>query len=432
MSQYERQEKSRRKHEPSNSGTSRAPVAPARRPGWKGPGYIKKAAKAPKPQPAAAAASSAPTIQPECLPIELQQLVLNIFRSTFPALQDPETLKPVLRDIKIALSARDLETAFGKEEWLEAYAARWSPSRLLGYVNLLAWAVEECKEEAWVQRLLGTRTAGADGSPPVEEKRNPPRVVCIGGGAAELMAFGALARLLRPETCGKPLGEGAGIEEGVEKLDISSSGAVGGSSLLDLRLVDSAPWGNVISKLHSGLTTPPALSKYASASARASNASFLQPGTMDVSFTQADVLALEKGRLKGIVGDDPAMVTLFFTLNELYTTDVAKSTKFLLELSFACAKDSLLCVIDSPGSYSETAIGKADEEQKERKKYPMHWLMDHALLRSAKGKGGDGEGAAMWEKLIVDESRWYKLDESLDYPIGLENIKFQVHLFKRL
>lgn len=409
MSQFERQEKSRRKHQPFNSGASRAiPPPPINRPGWKGPAFIKKTPKVAKPSHTLSA--STPSTQEQLLPIELQQLLLNIFRTTFPICQDPDGLKPVLQQIKEKLFERNFEAAFESEEWREAYAVRWSPSRVLGYVNLLAWVVEECREEEWVRCLLG------------EDGEATPRVVCFGGGAAEVMAFGALVRLIRPESGGRAAG-GAGIVDEVDKLSL------GKSPSLNLQLVDTAAWSTVISKLHAGLTTPPALSKYASASARASNSSFLDPEAIKVNFTQGDALTMDPEQVSTIVSAGPVMITLFFTLNELYTTEVAATTKFLYALTVACPKDALLCVIDSPGSYSEAAVGKAVTEEQEKKKYPMHWLMDHALLGSAKGEKVE---SAMWEKLVVDESRWYRLEESLKYPISLENMRFQLHLFRKL
>ncbi|KAH8591330.1 hypothetical protein B0O99DRAFT_632472 [Bisporella sp. PMI_857] len=459
MGQFDRKEKSQRKHPPSNSGASKAPPAlPNNRPGWKGPGYVKKTARpASKVQSKEAAVLN---IQPQLLPTELQQLLLNIFRTTFPISQDPEALKPVLQEIKSALFERDFERAFGKEEWLEAYAVRWSPSRVLGYANLLASVMEEVREERWVRGFIGKDGGGLI-------KRT--RVVCIGGGAAEVAAFGGLVRFLKPQSCGVP----EDLRNSVEKLQIEDYETE--STVLDLHLVDSAPWGNVVSKLHRGLETPPPLSKYASASARASNASFLKPGAVSLEFTQADTLKLDTERLTSIIGDGPVMITLFFTLNELYTTNVIATTKFLLDLSITCRKDSLLCVIDSAGSYSEVAITKhasdtditdqqRDEEpsstqseenedepdnsasiplysekpvpfadsvnedeahQVASKRYPMHWLMDCALL----GTGTEDQG--LWEKLVIDESRWHRLEEPLKYPISLENMRFQVHLFRR-
>lgn len=446
-SQFERHEKSRRKHPPSNSGASRAPLAPpSTRPGWKGPAFIKKTSTKNKaPRSSSLAPSSGPSIQAQLLPVELQQLLLNVFRATFSVSRDPEGLRGVLRRGRDALGRRDFAGAFfgGEEEgeaWREAYAVRWGAGRGLVVGEVMVGVVEGWKGEGFVRALRGERemdgkmvdVGGLQGK---KKKEEPPRVVCIGGGAAEVMAFGALMRLLRPESRGRAAGDE--VVEGIARLGVSGPSASEVEDVvLDLRLLDVAPWGNVISKLHAGLTTPPPLSKYASASARASNASFIHPSSMSVAFTQADALEMDQKALAGIVGDGPVMVTLFFTLNELYTRSVAKTTRFLYELSVGCPKGALLCVVDSPGSYPEAGVAEG-EGGRENRRYPMHWLMDHALLGNARRKGRqeseEGESdSAMWEKLMVDESRWYRLEESLKYPVSLENVRFQVHLFKRL
>jgi 25S rRNA (uracil2843-N3)-methyltransferase len=109
MSKYVRQEKSQRKHPVASSASSliKAPVVPAapkERPGWKGPGFTKKAPKQPsRPAPSSSTLTTS-NIQEQLLPIELQQLLLNIFRTTFPACRDYEGLKPILKEIKDALS----------------------------------------------------------------------------------------------------------------------------------------------------------------------------------------------------------------------------------------------------------------------------------------------------------------------------------------
>lgn len=60
------------------------------------------------------------------------------------------------------------------------------------------------------------------------------------------------------------------------------------------------------------------------------------------------------------------------------------------------------------------------------KKYPMHWLLSHTLMETAKGS---------WERVVSEESKWWRLPDGetkLGYPMQLENMRFQVHLFKRV
>jgi 25S rRNA (uracil2843-N3)-methyltransferase len=88
-----------------------------------------------------------------------------------------------------------------------------------------------------------------------------------------------------------------------------------------------------------------------------------------------------------------------------------------------------LLIVDSPESSSDATI-KMDDKSKEKKSYPMRYLLDLVLMGKRLPKAMDDKPA--WEELVGDESRLFKLDEVLKYPIGLENIRFQVHLFRKL
>lgn len=157
------------------------------------------------------------------------------------------------------------------------------------------------------------------------------------------------------------------------------------------------------------------------------------------------------------------MVTLMFTLNELYATSRAGAHALLLGVSAAAERGTLLLVVDSPGSYSTVRLGAGE------KRYPMRWLLDHALLIAAPGalggdeaevgpgvEQGDGSGGvvgrgvrdkvedgvrgverkkqapAAWEKVVEEESKWFRMPEGLRYPIELENMRYQMHLYRRL
>ncbi|KAI7784152.1 hypothetical protein LA080_010464 [Diaporthe eres] len=428
MGRFDRKEKSQPKHgKPPSSGASKAParITPGM-PGWKGPGYIhrKKKPQQPSAGSGSAAASEPPKLD-HVLPIELEQLMINVFRTTFPASNDFEALKPTLQEIKDALFRRDFDMAFGRADFLEAYAIRWSPSRALGYAQLMAWICEERADDACIQRLIGG-----------EEEQKPAKVVCFGGGAAEILAFSGLLRYLRPsDAAGNPDSPSEDVSEDLQALSISEADSL--PTLLDLHLIDTAAWSSVLSKLQACLETPPTLSKYASAAARATNASFLSPGAVKHTFTRTDVLSCSTEDLRAAIGPDPALLTLLFTLNELYTASMSRTTAFLLKLTEAAPSGSLLLVVDSPGSYSETAVGNAKEGE-EKKKYPMSWLMDYALVPKPKKKTADGEGggesesATAWQKVISEDSVWYRLEEDLEYPVSLENMRFQIHVFKRV
>jgi 25S rRNA (uracil2843-N3)-methyltransferase len=422
MGQFDRKAQSQPKHgKPSSSGASKAAPRPnGGTPEWKGPGYIPKKKGAAKPTPSSA---QEPLKLEPSLPLELEQRMLEVFRATFPASSDFEGLKPTLYKVNDALLRKDLDAAFGEEEHLEAYAIRWSPSRALGYAQLLAWICAERADDACIQQLVGSNQSRA-------------KVVCFGGGAAEIMAFSGLLRYSRlSEAAGKPNSPATEeVSDSLEALKISETSPT--TPLLHLAHLDIADWTSVLSKLEQGLNTPPVLSKYASATARATNASFLGPGIVEHAFTRADVLDCTTEDLRAAIGSTPALLTLLSTLNDLYTTSMPRTTAFLKRVTEATPKDSLLLVVDTPGAHTEVTASNAEGEE-EKRKYPMNLLLDFALVPKQKKTPGrkdgeDEESRPAWEKVLEKTSMSYKLREGLRYPGSLENLRFQVHLYRRL
>ncbi|KAL8689176.1 MAG: hypothetical protein Q9218_005089, partial [Villophora microphyllina] len=218
---------------------------------------------------------------------------------------------------------------------------------------------------------------------------------------------------------------------------------------LDVTVIDIAPWSSALQKLHAAITTPPPLSAYASAAVRARNCALVQSEELTCRFVQRDVLEVEGEELRAMF-QGVILVTMMFTLNELYCSSIAKTTKFLFELTSAVERACLLCVVDSPGSCSTVGLNESrdkrvvDEakgtesgslETKDGKDYPMQWLLDHTLLEVANRDQGRGEGdkeVKKWEKLHENDSRWFRLSEELRYPIKLEDMRMQVHLYQRL
>ena len=123
------------------------------------------------------------------------------------------------------------------------------------------------------------------------------------------------------------------------------------------------------------------------------------------------------------------MITLLLTLNDLYTTSIPKTTAFLRKLDAVVPKDSLLLVVDSIGAAAETGVA---DEQGNRQSYPMDWLLDRALLGKPQTDEEEPKVIPRWEKVVKENTRQHKLDEKLRYPGSLENLKFQMHVFKRL
>lgn len=321
-----------------------------------------------------------------------QQRILNVFKDTFNEVISSDGFNATLQEVKQALFNREFDKAFGREEYLEVYAARWSPTRALCYEAVLE------RIRPHIDMILRPDPAEEDGGgDETQQSPSSGKVVSIGGGAAEIVAFGAfLSRLA--------IGDG------------EDSGLYG-----NIHLVDSGPWAHVVERLRVGLTTPPQLSKYAGAAARAANAALIDESRLSATFTQDDVLSLDKAGLASLVGKAPALVTLMFTLNELFTSGgIGKTTSFLIDMSTALATGSLILVVDSPGSYSETVVGK------QARKYPMQWVLD-TIMGSTEKIPNFGRA---WRKLESADSVWFRLAGTLDYPIPLEDMRYQMHLYR--
>lgn len=327
-------------------------------------------------------ANDEPQEEPEkasLIPLEFQQHCLNIFRDAFQPGQNGEDTA-TLQEVKGHLFNRDFATAFGREDYLRVYASRWSPSRSLGYLEIFSGVGELLKVE--------------------EDANELPKVVCLGGGSgAELVA---LAGWLSSQ------------EVSAERQPFQTT------------YVDVADWSYVIDALSKCVTKPPAISQYLSAAAKEANVAMLSEGALKTDFRKLDLLDLHDAGMKALVGEAD-MVTIMFTLNELYTASLAKTQRMVRQLTTSMQPGAKLLVVDSPGSYSTVSINGAE------KKYPMQWLLDYTLLGPPKKPDAvEDRSNPAWEKLVSDASRWFRLSGELKYPIELENMRYQVHLYERL
>ncbi len=425
MTKFKRNAQSQPKHgQRSVSSASKAPIAPPiRRPGWTGPSYIRKPAK----QTPSAVKDTSLTEQIQSLSVKHQQLILDTIRTTFPAVDDFNALIPALRAVREALEQKDYCTAFGTEDFLEAYTIRWSPSRALTSANVLAWICSEMREAAWVQQFLHN-----DG-------QKPSKIVCIGQGGSDLLACVALLKHSHQST----------LDE-FSRLQSSSPDAImadfvsiatshldpdyNDSAMVDLNLMDRHDWSGIVAKLQHTLTHSPTLSKYATAKAHASNISAISSHVLNLAVNQIDILESGSTDLRAMIGPNPALITLFFTLHEFYSISVAKTTAFLLRLTSTAPRGSLLLIVDSPRADAALPDGSNKEEEK---KYPLEWLLYRALLppksRHYSSTNAEEEEQPAWAKLIKGgHEKEYKLPAALRFPGSLENTKLQVHLLERL
>ncbi|KAK0113654.1 hypothetical protein ONS95_013901 [Cadophora gregata] len=412
MSKYVRHEKSQRKHPVVSSATSPnnplvAPTAPRERPGWKGPGFVKKI----RTQPKANAGQSKceklfPAVQQQHLPLPLQQLLLSVLRASFPVCQDYDTLKPILREIRLAMSDGDSAKAFSRPDLMVAYAVRWSSVRALCCATVFVEILQDFHAEIWIENLF---EYGHD-------SKQSLKVTCFGGGVTEILTFAAVLRHIRPHMT-------------IQQSHASGLAAIQNkcTPVLDLRLLDSADWAPAVSILENALLTPPVLSKYASQSAILNNTPFITSNDLRASFQQTNALELSHQELRAIVGHVPTLITLFFTLKDLHAASTARTAALLLKLSLEAPRGSLLLVIDSAEPLQKAADG-LDEADKYTKKYGISNFLDLVLMEKVPNSTG---GKTAWEELIRDDNRLFKLAEGLKFPIGLDHVTFQLHLFKK-
>jgi 25S rRNA (uracil2843-N3)-methyltransferase len=367
------------------------------------------------------------TEQIQSLSVKHQQLILDTIRTTFPAVNEFNALIPVLREVREALEQKDYCKALGTEEFLEAYTVRWSPSRALATANVLAWICSEMSKAAWVQQFLHN-----DG-------QKPSKIVCIGRGGTDLLACVAL---LKHSHQGK-------LDE-IPRLESSSPDAImhgiissttshlepvyNDSAMVDLNLIDRHDWSGIVTKLQHTLTHCPTLSKYATAKAHASNTPTIPAHVLNLSVNHFDILESGSTDLRAIIGPNPALITLFFTLHEFYSTSISKTTGFLSRLTSTAPKGSLLLIVDSPGADVELPDSGNKEQEK---KYSLEWLLYQALLPPKSSSytstnSKEGEQPA-WAKLVEGgHEKDYKLPAGLKFPGSLENTRLQVHLLERL
>ena len=363
------------------------------------------------------------------VPPELQQWVLDIFKKECEVVSG-DSLNSTIQEIKQHLFERDFVKAFGKPEYLGAYAARWSPTRALCYLDILvcqraitdrfpgplqALQARDDLVEGHRKNSINNTTISSLEAPLLRPMSNETmkkqKIAFLGaGGGAELAAFAAFLRQIDSRV--PPASHYPG------QFHYSPDPP------FDCVFVDAADWSPVLSRLYSSAST---------------SSSSITSVSFSMTAKQQDILKATKDDLDGIVAD-ASLVTLMFTLNELYATSLGSTTKMLLHLTSIMKPGAMLLVVDSPGSYSTVRIGDpqqtaidsaaSNESKPSETRYPMHWLLDHTLLESATIQTEKGSHK-QWEKLESEKSKWFRLPR-LQYPLALEDMRYQMHLFQRL
>ncbi|KAB8237382.1 25S rRNA (uracil2843-N3)-methyltransferase [Aspergillus alliaceus] len=396
------------------------------------------------------------------IPVTLQQLLLNVFRAALlddtyvgprsanNATTDPNEsvtspepreldIKTLIQTLKSHLYNRDFDSAFtdASEELLRAYALRWSAARALGYAGVFKSVLKGLLKQDGLISSTGSNY-----------------VVCIGGGAgAEIIALAAAWRDLIDETDrGEMLSAGvAGVslDESGGQVSTDTASKPARHPALSVTAVDIADWSGVVDRLTHTIRSPavPGSKSHPAPLLRLEKGRDEREGEDDagfaVRFSRSDVLSMSEDDLRDLLhletpgkvsSNSTVMVTLMFTLNELFSTSMAKTTAFLLRTTDLLQPGTVLLVVDSPGSYSTLKLGKGKAQEGagsstiQERQYPMKFLLDHTLLSVAEGK---------WERIYSQDSRWWRRDASrVGYDVGegsgLEDMRYQVHIYRRL
>lgn len=312
----------------------------------------------PKVLPPTTSAALRPISAPE------REILAFLAHLSEPMLSSP-ALGRILSEIKGHLFNREYEQAFGgPEEYREAYAARWVPSRALIYRKIF-------KESPEIMALLAGGSA-----------RETRKVVCLGGGAgSEVVALASVvSRIVRDEA-----GPGACIA---------------------VDAVDSCDWGAVIRGQDDGM-----------------RGAWGIEGRFATTFVQADVLTSAKTLPPSIDYTGASLITLLFTVSELFLQSRAATVALLAHITASAAPGTLFLVVES-ASLSEIAIGTTGRT------YPLGTLLDYNLCDDKGLKGGDGK----WARVRKDESTWYRMPEDAGehYPLKLEGSRTLVRLYRRV
>lgn len=372
--------------------------------------------------------SAASSISPD-----LQQLLLNVFKHalfTFPSTsttersegleEEEKDISTQIQQLKTHLYNRDFEAAFtdASPSLLRAYALRWSASRSLAYCGL----------------FMGVVGCALDSGHESDDEEDDVGVLCIGGGAgAEIVALAGAWRVLQDEQKPTKDTEESLPIEGVDKLSLSETTVSKKKRRkLAITAIDIAEWSDVVHRLTAAIHSADV---YGTKTRPAPLIQGQEDERIDISFQKMDILSLSEEGLKSLLHRQ-RVISLMFTLNELFSTSISKTTQLLLRMTDIASPGTVLMVVDSPGSYSTLSFAKneSSETQQQQRQYPMKFVLDHTLLSVAEGS---------WEKLVSQDSKWFRKDANhkLHYNVDLEgaqgfirleDMRFQIHVYRRL
>jgi 25S rRNA (uracil2843-N3)-methyltransferase len=324
---------------------------------------------------------------------------------------------------------------------LEAYALRWGPARALAYLDLflslpeVRHALVERRHRGAEESLRGLKLesdyAAREGQPTQGQAdglrggdvpgtaKAPRQATCFGAGSgAEAVAMAGLLSFCRG-------GDEQSSETAAAERDTLQE--------LTVKVIDQANWKDVLDRLQGGVEN----GKLFRPRPDEESSAALCP--LKIEFDQQNVLSMPAEALAEAIRGS-RVITIMFTLNELYAASMSEATNFLLSLTLLTSPGTLLLVADSPGSYSTVRLkqssrlsGTAAATPELERRYPMEWLLDHTLLKaSGIGSSKTASGEEQWEKIYSTSARWFRLGGDVEYVVDIEDMRYQAHLYRRI
>jgi len=127
---------------------------------------------------------------------------------------------------------------------------------------------------------------------------------------------------------------------------------------------------------------------------------------LQCSYEQGDVLEPSTRRDELIHSAD--LITFMFVMNELFVNKT-KSMALIQSLVSNMKKGAYLLVVDSAGSFSHLKVGGQT--------YMIYFLLD---------------AIKTLEKVIGEDSKWYRYPEHLKYPLDVQNMRYFLRLYRKL
>jgi len=285
-------------------------------------------------------------------------------------LHDAEELKANVRKIKDLFIQRDFVSIFTDESNYATYLARWVPPRALCYYELL-------------RNTMAGRLRNRIG--------RDSRICCLGAGpGSELISIAAVAKELMME---------------------NSNSGQGGEHTLALDLIDLGDFAGCTAHISSILEQQwgIGINMAGGPSGGTRSGAVDSPTTqIDVDFCQGDLIQPSSMVLEKVAKAD--MITLFFTLNELFEQNLKGTLAALDSIISQMRPGCLLLVADTFSDMSEIELNGH--------KFRITLLLDKHFQTSLK-------------TLHSDDSRWYRLKTTLTYPVDLQNVHYFLRVLEK-